>query len=148
MRHMRKAVAAAAMGASKAGAAPMGKTEAVVALVASFGFAQTAGDKLPPEQAIYAWSVAGTVLGAVLGGLHLKQGGWVQRIVRFAMCFGGGLILAPFAVAQIPRSASTPEWWHAFAASGIAAFLAWILVEEAGPALRDWIKGRRKGARE
>lgn len=139
----RRAAAAASVATiSKAGAAPMGKTEAVIALAASFGFANVA-DKMPPEQAIYAWSVAGTVLGAVLGGLHLKQGGWMQRIARFAMCFAGGLILAPFAVAQIPRSASTPEWWHAFAASGIAAFLAWVLVEEAGPWVRDWIKMRR-----
>ncbi len=143
-RAHKTAMGAAAMSVAKSA----GAAEAIVALVASFGFAQTAGDKMPPDQAIYAWSVAGTVVGAVLGGLHLKQGGWVQRIVRFCMCFFGGLVLAPFAVAQIPRAAATPEWWHAFAASGIAAFIAWVIVEEAGPALRDWIKDWRKGARK
>lgn len=144
---MRSAVGAVAMSASKATATPMGKTEAAIALLATFGFANTA-DQLPPAQAVFAWSVAGTIVGALLGGLHLRNGGWLQRLMRGLMCAGGGLLLAPFAIAQIPRASSTPEWWHAFAASGIAAFVAWIVVEEAGPLVRDEFDAWRERRRE
>lgn len=140
---------AAAMSAAKGvSATPMGKTEALLAFAFAYGFAQVGEHTMPPEQALYTWSVAGTIIGAVLGGLHLKRGGWMQRIARFAMCFFGGLVLAPFAIARIPKADATPEWWHAFAASGIAAFLAWIMVEEAGPLLREAIEAWRAKRRK
>lgn len=124
-----------------------GKTEAIGAFLVSLSFAKSADGTMPPEQMIYAWSVCGTVAGAALAGLHMKQGGWIQRVTRTVICCIGGLLAAPWAIAALPRSASTPEWWHAFGASGIAAAVAWIVVDEAGPlvkeAIQDWRKRRR-----
>lgn len=121
----------------------MGKTEALGAWLSTLAFAGFAAKTMPPDQALFAWSVAGTVAGAVLGGLHLKQAGWLQRVVRMATCFFSGLLLAPYAIAQLPKAGTTPDWWHAFAASGISAAVGWILVDEAGPWVHQWVKARR-----
>lgn len=121
----------------------MGKTEALSAWLSALGFAAFAEKTMPPDQALFAWSVAGTVAGAVLGGLHLRDAGWLQRLVRMGICFFSGLLLAPYAIAQLPKAGTTPDWWHAFAASGISAAVGWILVDEAGPWVRKWVKARR-----
>lgn len=142
----RVAASAASAGAST-GAYGMGKPEAITAWFGSLVFAQFAHSKLPPEQALYAWSVCGTIAGAVLAGLHMKQAGWLQRVTRAALCFVSGLIFAPWAIATLPRSQMTPDWWHAFGASGIGAAVAWIIVDEAGPAVREYIKDWRKKRR-
>lgn len=118
------------------------KVEAAAYLAASVGFAGFADDRLPPEQALFAWSVAGTVVGAVLSGLHMKEGGLWQRVIRALLCFFAGLIFAPWAIAGLPRLGTTPDWWHAFAASGAGAACAWLLVDLAVPAIKAQFKAR------
>lgn len=137
-------------GAFVAGAAPVSQAKAEVlappeTLFTWFmaaGFAVFADGRLPPDQALFAWSVAGTVVGSALGGLHV-QGGIVQRIARMGVCFFSGLLLAPYAIARLPRAAEiTPDWWHAFAASGIAAAVGWIIADEAGDLIRSRMRRR------
>lgn len=118
------------------------KIEAAAYLAASVGFAGWADGRLPPDQALFAWSVAGTVVGAVLAGLHMKEGGAWQRIIRGLLCFFAGLIFAPWAIAGLPRVGTTPDWWHAFAASGAGAACAWLLVDLAVPAIKAQFKAR------
>lgn len=118
------------------------KVEAAAYIAASVGFAGFADNRLPPEQALFAWSVAGTVVGAVLSGLHMKEGGLWQRVIRALLCFFAGLIFAPWAIAGLPRLGTTPDWWHAFAASGAGAACAWLLVDLAVPAIRAQFKAR------
>lgn len=74
----------------------------------------------------------------------MKQAGWLQRVMRTAICCIGGLLLAPWAIAGMPKAASTPDWWHAFGASGLVAAASWILVDEAGPAIKEYIREWRK----
>lgn len=124
----------------------IGKTEALTAWLTTIVFATFADGRLPAEQALFAWSVSGTVAGAVLAGLHMRAGGWLQRLARAGLCFVTGLILAPWAIAYLPKAEITPAWWHAFAASGAGAAVAWMLVDEAGPivraAIQDWRRRR------
>lgn len=96
---------------------------------------------LPPEQVLFLWSVAGTVCGAAVASLQMpptttKQ----QRFGRAAMSLLVGLLIAPYAIANIPVSAGTPPWWHAFAASGIGAALSYVVVSEAPRIARAWLR--------
>lgn len=140
--------AAAAAGAVQAQGVPIGKTEALIALALSGGFVKFAETSLPPEQVAYAWSLAGTVAGAVLAGMHMRAAGWLQRLSRAALCAVGGAILAPWAIGWLPKAGGIPEWWHSFAASGVASAIAWIVVDEAGPAIRDEIQAWRRRRKE
>lgn len=113
---------------------------------------------LPHDQQVYLWSVAGTVVGAAVAGVQMPAGTThAQRAMRALLSVCAGLLLAPYAIATIPQPDGLPAWWHAFAASGIAAALAYVAVAE-GPAIaRRWLRGqpydeshhpaRRKGDR-
>lgn len=140
--------AAAAAGAVQAQGVPIGKTEALLALLGTGGFVWFSEANLPPEQTAYAWSLAGTVAGAVLAGMHMREAGWWQRLSRAALCFIGGAILAPWAIGWLPKASAIPAWWHCFAASGVASAIAWIVVDEAGPLIRDEIKAWRRRRKE
>jgi hypothetical protein len=116
----------------KAKGAPM-KAEAMLYSLAALGLASlgpTAG--LPPEQQIYLWSVAGTVIGACIAAIQMPNGtSYGQRALRAGMSLFSGLLLAPYAISYIPRPDDMPQWWHAFAVSGIAAALAYVVMTEA-----------------
>jgi hypothetical protein len=94
-----------------------------------------------PQQAMVLWSVAGTLCGAGLAAAAMSSTAtgkerWMRAIVSFL----AGLLLAPWAIGELPRAAGVTDSWHAFAASGIAASLAYVLVAEAPAKLRNWIK--------
>jgi hypothetical protein len=115
-----------------------GKLEALVALAVVVTPAVVVGDQISDAQALLLWSVAGTGLGALLAGLHMPQGGWVQRAARAIGCFVAGILLAPWAIAWVPRaSEGTPDWWHALAASGLAAAVSWVIISEIGNRVRE-----------
>lgn len=97
---------------------------------------------LPPEQQVYLWSVAGTVVGAAVAAAQMPTGTTHgQRAMRAILSAGAGLLLAPYAIAYVPRPDELPHWWHAFAASGIAAALAYVVVTEAPKLLRRRLYG-------
>lgn len=109
--------------------------------LASFGPA--AG--LPPEQQVYLWSVAGTVIGAAAAAVQMPTGTtWWQRASRAAMSLLAGLLLAPYAIAYVPKPEQTADWWHAFAASGIAAALAYVFMTEAPRIVRGKLREMHK----
>lgn len=118
------------------------KAEAMLYSIAMMLVAST-GDKLglPPDQALFLWSVAGTSIGASVAAINMPNGTtWIQRGVRALMSLLAGMILAPYAIGMIPRPELVPHWWHAFGASGIAAFVSYVLVAEGHKFFRKRIK--------
>lgn len=100
---------------------------------------------LPPEQQVYLWSVAGTVIGAAAAAVQMPNGTtWMQRTSRAVMSLLAGLLLAPYAIAYMPKPEQTADWWHAFAASGIAAAMAYVIVSEAPRILRGKLRELHK----
>ena len=118
------------------------KAEAMIYSLAALGLASVGpAAGLPPEQQVYLWSVAGTVIGACIAAVQMPSGtSWMQRASRAAMSLLAGLLIAPYAIAYLPKPAETADWWHAFAASGIAAALAYVIVSEAPRILRGKIR--------
>jgi hypothetical protein len=97
---------------------------------------------IPEEQQIYLWSVSGTVIGAAIASAEMPTGTThSQRAMRAFVSVCAGLILAPYAIAYVPRPDELPVWWHAFAASGIAAAIAYIIVTEAPRMVRQKLRG-------
>lgn len=95
---------------------------------------------LPPEQQVYLWSCAGTAIGAVVAGVQMPAGATrMQRVLRAFVCVLSGLLLAPYAIAYIPKPEELPHWWHAFGASGLAAAVAYVFVAEAPAFVRGLI---------
>jgi hypothetical protein len=98
---------------------------------------------LPEVQQVYLWSVAGTVIGAAIASAEMPSGTTHgQRAMRAFVSVCAGLILAPYAIAYVPRPDELPAWWHAFAASGIAAAVAYIIVTEAPRMVREKLKAQ------
>ena len=85
--------------------------------------------------------MAGTVIGACVTAVQMPTGTtWGQRALRAGVSLLSGLLLAPYAIAYIPRPDEMPAWWHAFAASGIAAALAYVVMSEAPRIVRGKIR--------
>ena len=118
------------------------KAEAMIYSLAALGLASVGpAAGLPHEQQVYLWSVAGTVIGAAAAAVQMPNGTtWMQRASRAVMSLLAGLLLAPYAIAYLPQPAQTADWWHAFAASGIAAALAYVIVSEAPRILRGKLR--------
>lgn len=118
------------------------KAEAIIYSVLALATAAIGDNRLPPEQAAYLWSVAGTIVGAALSAANL-QGTTGERWARAITSVLAGLIAAPWAIQWLPRGLNTPDWWHAFGASGLAAACGYILVTEVPPLVRRAIRGKR-----
>lgn len=116
------------------------KTEALVYVLVAFSAAAIGDQRLPDDQALFLWSTAGTVAGAVVASLSMKTGSGWARTVRACLSFFAGLLIAPWAIASLPKAPVTPEWWHAFAASGVGASLAYIVVAEAPALVRGGLR--------
>lgn len=118
------------------------KVEALLFAVASLTTAALGDGRLPPEQALFLWSFAGTVTGAAVASLGMQASTTRARLVRAAISFLAGLLAAPWAIESIPRAASAPAWWHAFAASGIGASLVYVAVAESPGIVRALLRAR------
>ncbi len=100
---------------------------------------------VPEQQQIALWSVAGTVVGACIAAIQMPAGTTgAQRAMRAVVSLLAGLLIAPYAVAYMPRPEQIDAWWHSFAASGIAAALAYVIATEAPKLLRSKIRERSK----
>lgn len=98
--------------------------------------------RLPADQVLFLWSLAGTAVGAGVASLGMPATTFGARIMRAALSFFAGMLIAPWVMAQLPRAAATPDWWHAFAASGIGASLVYVLVAEGPSIVRSIIRAR------
>lgn len=127
------AVAASAATQAHASGVPM-RAEPIIFAAATLMAAVFGDDRLPPEQVLFLWSLAGTAVGAGVASLGMPSAGLGARTMRAALSFFAGMLLAPWVTAELPRAASTPDWWHTFAASGVGASIVYVLVAE-GPAL-------------
>mgnify|MGYP000976136606 CR=1 FL=1 len=117
------------------------KLEPLLFSAASMAMAAVGGE-LPPDQSLFLWSVAGTVTGAAVASLGMRATSAGARLMRASVSFCAGLLIAPYAIANLPRGATTPDWWHAYAASGIGASLVYVLVSEGPALLRAWLRQR------
>lgn len=116
------------------------KAEALVYVLVAVSAAGFGNARLPVEQALFLWSIAGTVAGSVVSSLGMKTGNGWARTARACLSFFAGLLIAPWAIAGLPRAEITPEWWHAFAASGVGASIAYIVVAEAPALVRGGLR--------
>lgn len=110
------------------------RVEPIVFAAVTFATAFFGDSRLPPDQVLFLWSAAGTAVGAVGASLGMPTGGLGARVMRAALSFFAGMVIAPWFIAQLPRADATPDWWHAFAASGVGASIVYILVAE-GPGI-------------
>jgi len=116
------------------------KLEALVYSIASMGTALLAESHLPPEQALFVWSIAGTVCGAGIAAIHMPPDTRIiDRFWRAILSLLVGLVIAPYVIHALPRPLGTPDWWHAFGASGIGSALAYVVLAEAPSLLRSWL---------
>ena len=105
-----------------------------------------------PTQLVWLTAAcAGTLMGAAASAFAFANIDAKQRIGRLLVSFCAGLLIAPYAAAQIPRPDAVPLVAHVFAASGLSAFVAWSLVRAAQKRLNgiadgliDRVAGKRK----
>lgn len=105
-----------------------------------------------PTQLVWLTAAcAGTLMGAAASAFAFANIDTRQRIGRLLVSFCAGLLLAPYAAANIPRHESVPLVAHVFSMSGLSAFLAWSLVRAAQKRLNgiadgliDRVAGKRK----
>lgn len=134
--------AATSVAASHAHAGATMRAEPVMFAAATIVTAAIGDGRLPADQVLFLWSLAGTAVGAGVASLGMPASLLGARIMRAALSFFAGMLIAPWVMAQLPRAAATPDWWHAFAASGIGASIVYVLVAEGPAIVRTLIRSR------
>lgn len=134
----RASVAIAAAHSTPAHAAAGFKAEAMTLFVTSSAVAVwTTIVEAPPEVRWIAAATAGTVAGATASALAYPNLSGGQRVARVVVSFLAGLLLAPYAAAQLPRPDAVPLVAHVFSVSGACSFVAWSLIRAAQRRLAD-----------